>query len=223
VSDREQFTAVVHENVPLCREHYRLILSVKAFPNTEPGQFIQIACRDLPADKDLIEDVDWQPDRRIEFFDRDLVSSFAFLRRPFSLAGRTDTRDGVLLEIIHRVVGIGTDWLASLEPGDHVGILGPLGNRFQLPPPDHTAVLVGGGVGIPPMLYLADALKDRPAVAFCGATTKDLLALTIKGESDPLGITPKLCIDEFSRQNIPSIVSTDDGTYGFYTPAAPSP
>jgi dihydroorotate dehydrogenase electron transfer subunit len=72
----------------------------------------------------------------------------------------------VELDIIHRVVGIGTDWLSHLTPGDTVNILGPLGNRFELPPPDRTAILVGGGVGIPPMLYLAEYLKDRNAVAF---------------------------------------------------------
>ena len=43
-------------------------------------------------------------------------------------------------------------------PGEQVGILGPLGNRFSLPPPGASALLVGGGVGIPPMLYLAEAL-----------------------------------------------------------------
>jgi len=169
----------------------------------------------LSAGDELACEVDWEPGRRIEVFDHDLVTSFAFLRRPFSLAGRRDTSNGVLLEIIHRVVGIGTDWLAALEPGDSVGILGPLGNRFQLPPPDHTAVLVGGGVGIPPMLYLAGALKGRPAVAFSGATTKDLVALTINAPSDPQGTTPKPCITEFAEQGIPSIVTTDDGSYGF--------
>src|SRR5205814_554885 len=71
------------------------------------------------------------------------------------------------------------------------------------------------GVGIPPMLYLAGALKGRPAVAFCGATTKELFALTISGPSDPQGTTPKPCITEFAEQGIPSIVTTDDGTYGF--------
>jgi dihydroorotate dehydrogenase electron transfer subunit len=137
--------------------------------------------------------------------DDDLLSPLAMLRRPFSLAGRRDTPRGVELDVIHRVVGVGTDWLSKLRAGDQVSILGPLGNRFELPPADHTAVLVGGGVGIPPMLYLAGALRGRRAVAFAGATTRNLMPLTINADSQA---------DEFARHGIESILSTDDGSLG---------
>jgi len=46
---RGQFRATVNENVPLCREHYRLTLRLAHFPPTEPGQFIQVACNHLPS------------------------------------------------------------------------------------------------------------------------------------------------------------------------------
>lgn len=109
------------------------------------------------------------------------------------------------MEIIHRVVGIGTDWLSQLEIGDSVGILGPLGNQFRLPALDQTAILVGGGVGIPPMLYLSETLKNRRAIAFCGATTRDLLPLTINPDGQ---------IGEFARHGVASVITTDDGSLG---------
>ena len=217
-SARDQFIASVQQNVPLCREHYRLVLRVHAFPLTEPGQFIQISCRQPDAQP-------YQADREIEWALRprpprdeahapELLAPVALLRRPFSLAGRRDLRHGgVELDVIHRVVGVGTDWMSRLHVGQRVDILGPLGNRFTLPPPDGLAILVGGGVGIPPMLYLAGALEGRRAVAFSGATSRDLLPLTIAEDaSNPLEPRPRVA--EFAAHGIPSIITTDDGTCG---------
>jgi dihydroorotate dehydrogenase electron transfer subunit len=211
---RQQFDALVKENVSLCREHFRLVLSLNRFPATRPGQFIQVACRQFDLEEPADVEIEWHPGQRIEPVNRELLGPLAVLRRPFSLAGRRDTSTGVELNIIHRVVGIGTDWLSHLAPGDTVNILGPLGNRFELPPPDHTAILVGGGVGIPPMLYLAEYLKDRNAVAFCGATTKDLLPLSITDDSAD-ALTPSMRIAEFARHGIPTVITTDDASYGF--------
>jgi dihydroorotate dehydrogenase electron transfer subunit len=212
---RQQFVATVASNENICREHYRLVFSLPRFPATEPGQFIQISCRDVGIDYSEDELLEWTPGTVPQFHDREMLSPLAFLRRPFSLAGRRDTSGGVKLEIIHRIVGVGTDWLSRLKAGDEVSILGPLGNRFTLPSKDQTAILIGGGVGIPPMLYLAQKLRGHTAVAFCGATTKDLLALTIESDADANGMAPTDCIREFAEQNIQSIITTDDGSYGF--------
>ncbi len=105
--------------------------------------------------------------------------------------------------------------MSRLKVGERVDLLGPLGNRFTLPGSDGLAVLVGGGVGIPPMLYLAAALEGRSAVAFSGATSRDLLPLTIIGEQSPASIEPSMNLAEFAAHGIPSVVTTDDGTYGF--------
>ena len=210
---RGQFTAHVAANVSLCREHFHLVLKLDAFPRTRPGQFIQISCRDLTADYGNEFELAWRPGDRLPAVTPELMSPLALLRRPFSLAGRRDTPQGVELDIIHRVVGVGTDWMSRLKPHDPVGVLGPLGNAFEPPPPGGTAILVGGGVGIPPMLYLAEALRDRPAIAFCGALSRSLLPLTILHEQ-PGGIEPALAIHEFARHNIPSVITTDDGSYG---------
>ena len=217
---RGQYLATVAANIPLCDEHFRLILSLPEFPPTDPGQFIQIACHDLSprdhaADDSALE-WDWTPGDHFGLRDPHLLHPVAMLRRPFSLAGRRDVGTSVELDIIHRVVGIGTAWLADLRISDRVGILGPLGNRFALPAPHQTALLIGGGVGIPPMLYLAQRLKARRAVAFCGATRRDLLPLHLIANHPPSDQpTPTHCIAEFADCGIPSVITTDDGSLGF--------
>jgi dihydroorotate dehydrogenase electron transfer subunit len=121
----------------------------------------------------------------------------------------------VELDIIHRVVGVGTEWLSGLKLGDSVSVLGTLGNKFELPPPGETAVLVAGGVGIPPMLYLAEKLKGR-ALAFCGSTSKDLLPFTLVEAAETMKAhLPANRVAEFNRYNVQSVVTTDDGSYGY--------
>ncbi len=217
---RQQFVAAVLANDSLCRDHYRLTLGLPQFPATEPGQFVQLACRDLDEDYSPEHELEWRGDRPLDPCGAELMSPLAMLRRPFSLAGRRDTASGVELDVIHRIVGVGTDWLAKLRVDDLVHVLGPLGNTFTLPKAGGVALLVGGGVGIPPMLYLAEALNgaERRGVAFCGALTRDLLPLTVTGDTPPPtvdGIDPLLNIAEFARHGLPALITTDDGSYGF--------
>src|ERR1700683_333384 len=100
---RSQFLATVAANVPLCRDHFRLVLSLERFPATEPGQFVQVACRDWKEDE--CAEFEWQPGAAVDIAGRDLQSPVAMLRRPFSLAGRRDLAGHVELDLIHRVVG----------------------------------------------------------------------------------------------------------------------
>jgi dihydroorotate dehydrogenase electron transfer subunit len=87
-----------------------------------------------------------------------------------------------------------------------------------MPEKDGTAILVGGGVGIPPMLYLAEKLSGQKAIAFCGAMSRDLLPLAIRTDAKPPrgeGDAPAPIIEEFARHGIDSVVTTDDGSFGF--------
>jgi len=202
---RGTFLATVRQNTPLCREHFRLVLHLPSFPATAPGQFIQIECRTVGTQQLEERVIDWPGDSPANCRNTDLLGPQALLRRPFSLAGRRDLSDGVELDIIHRVVGSGTRWLSERRAGDAVSILGPLGNQFTLPHHNGHAILVGGGVGIPPMLYLAEVLAGRSGTAFVGATTRDLLPVTIRRDGSA---------DEFARHGIHSIITTDDGTLG---------
>lgn len=217
---RGQFVATVVSNHPLCREHYRLTFRVEDFPPSRPGQFVQLACRFEEMSK-VDHEFDWLPGEQMLIEGNELKGIDAFLRRPFSIAGRREVEvEGNAsncaseIDIIGREVGPGTRFLSRLEVGQSISILGPLGNTFALPDPGGTALLVGGGVGIPPMIYLAqsiaeafarDASQERSAVAFCGALTRDLLALTIESDQS---------IREFNQFGARAVITTDDGTFG---------
>jgi len=80
------------------------------------------------------------------------------LARPMSLCLATDVELAFLIDPI----GPGTRALCSLEPGDRLAVLGPLGNGFRLDV--ERPVLVGGGIGIAPLPYLSECLGNPPAV-----------------------------------------------------------
>ena len=79
------------------------------------------------------------------------------LPRPISLC-EIDKEQG-RLRIVYRVVGAGTKEFSAYQAGDDIEIMGPLGNGFPLK--EKKAFLIGGGIGIPPMLELAKNLKGH--------------------------------------------------------------
>lgn len=82
------------------------------------------------------------------------------LPRPISLCGID--REAGTLRLVYRVVGFGTKEFSQFTAGDIVDILGPLGNGFMKS--DKKAILIGGGIGIPPMLQLAKELDCEKSV-----------------------------------------------------------
>jgi dihydroorotate dehydrogenase electron transfer subunit len=81
------------------------------------------------------------------------------MRRPLSLM-RADARAG-WIEILYKVVGPGLDALSKQPIGARIGVLGPIGQGFVAHAERPRALLVGGGVGIPPMVFLAESLQAR--------------------------------------------------------------
>jgi dihydroorotate dehydrogenase electron transfer subunit len=79
------------------------------------------------------------------------------LRRPLSI-GRVH---GDQLELVWRVVGSGTESLTSLAVDDNVNLFGPLGTPFTIDSDVSHLLLVGGGLGVPPLVYLYETLKQR--------------------------------------------------------------
>jgi dihydroorotate dehydrogenase electron transfer subunit len=80
------------------------------------------------------------------------------MRRPLSIMRAGDD----WIEILYKIVGNGLRLLSRKQPGDAVSVLGPIGQPFRLSPERPNALLIGGGVGIPPMVYIADWIrKDR--------------------------------------------------------------
>jgi len=81
------------------------------------------------------------------------------MRRPLSIM-RADAQRGTI-EVLYKVVGPGLQLLGQKRAGDRISSLGPIGNGFVPHPERPRTLLVGGGVGIPPMVFLAEALLER--------------------------------------------------------------
>lgn len=87
-----------------------------------------------------------------------------FLRRPISVALVQEDAPADTAALIFEVRGKGTDWLARRQAGDRISVLGPLGNGFAMEDTGRY-LLVGGGIGVPPLLgYAAKGGKRTTAV-----------------------------------------------------------
>lgn len=211
-------SAEVMGNRRLCRDHFRLSLRLHSFPPARPGQFVHLSPELVATDRYRV--VEWKGDKALTEWRAEMEQPM--LRRAFSIAGLRrpfTASDGAEIDIIHRVVGTATRWLASRAVGDRVSLLGPLGNGFPVRTAKRRAWLVAGGVGLPPMLWLAEALAaaGRDTTAFCGAQTVDLLPLTIRRDAPPAADAKHAAFsaEEFAAHHVPVVLSTDDGSLGF--------
>jgi dihydroorotate dehydrogenase electron transfer subunit len=80
------------------------------------------------------------------------------MRRPLSIM-RTDAKAG-WIEVLYKIVGPGLAALSKLPVGATIPVLGPIGQGFHPSPSRPRTLMVGGGVGIPPMVFLADSLRS---------------------------------------------------------------
>ncbi|MER3419409.1 MAG: hypothetical protein C4290_02285, partial [Chloroflexota bacterium] len=76
------------------------------------------------------------------------------LPRAFSIYRIRDGSDGPEIGLLLEVVGRGTAWLARRRPGDEVALFGPLGHGFSVRPAARNLLLVGGGIGVAPLVWL---------------------------------------------------------------------
>lgn len=86
------------------------------------------------------------------------------MRRPLSIM-RADRERG-WIEVLYKIVGHGLERLSKRRIGERVSTLGPIGRGFVVHPQRPRTLLVGGGVGIPPMLFLAERLRERTDAAW---------------------------------------------------------
>ena len=118
-----------------------------------------------------------------------------FLRRPISVCDYDDKA----LTIIYKVVGKGTEAMASMKEGK-LDILTGLGNGYDLSVSGETPVLIGGGVGVPPMYNLARKLLGQ------GKIVTVILGFNTKNEI--------FYEEEFKKLGCTVLVTTVDGSYG---------
>jgi 2-polyprenylphenol hydroxylase and related flavodoxin oxidoreductases len=140
-------------------------------PEMHPGQFVEVHVADSPT---------------------------TFLRRPISVNFVDKEKNELWLLI--QIIGDGTRRMSEYKKGDKINLLLPLGNTFSLPEnKDATVLLVGGGVGTAPMLYLGAQLKEKgynPVFLLGARSIKDLMQL-----------------EDFARYgNV--FTTTEDGTHG---------
>lgn len=100
-------------------------------------------------------------------------SNDPLLRRPLSIFDFREVEQKV--EFIYRVVGKGTKLLSKMNSGEEIDILGPLGSGFSLDKKHDKLDLIGGGMGIVPLYYLAKKLKAEDISVYLGAAKREEL------------------------------------------------
>lgn len=119
-----------------------------------------------------------------------------FLRRPISICDVC----GDETTIIYKTVGSGTEYLSRLNAGEKLDVLSGLGNGFDLSKSGNAPLVIGGGVGVPPMYYLAKCLKNEG---------KDVTAVLGFNTADEVFGTK-----EFEALGIKTVLATADGSLG---------
>lgn len=136
---------------------------------SKPGQFLNFRCGD---------------------------SYEAYLRRPISICD-ANTEFGTVTAVF-QVRGAGTSRLAKLKAGDCADVMGPLGTGFKKAEAEGSIVVVGGGIGLFPLLFLLKSFKDAERITLLGFRSQSQVVLE----------------KEFTNVSERIEISTDDGSYG---------
>lgn len=144
MAQKKKVTATVVSQKEIAEQIYDLWLETELAQDARPGQFVAV----YPQDASTL------------------------LPRPISIC-EADKENG-RLRLVYRIAGKGTKEFASYQPGDKVSVLGVLGNGFPLEKAEGKKVfLMGGGIGIPPMLQLAKELNAKKQI-IVGYRNQDL-------------------------------------------------
>lgn len=176
--NKHQEVATVIWNKPESKSCYRIGLSCdNEYKNARPGQFVTLH---LPGNLTPL------------------------LRRPFSIHRLINTNEQFKgIEILYKVVGGFTEQLTRLSEGDVIDLLGPLGNGFTISGKNNKIVLVGGGIGIAPLVFLAEVIAQKNAdlsgsvACLGGKTAEDIL-----------------CSSAFQSMGLRVDITTEDGSEG---------
>lgn len=140
------------------------------------------------------------------------------MRRPLSIM-RADADDGSV-EFLYKPVGHGLAQLATREAGDIISLLGPIGHGFDPDPQRPIILAVAGGVGIPPVYFLAETLRDDARFelfVLLGSEVPFPFQTTVRDESIT-GLPPSAshAIVDLERWHVPSALASNAGLEGCY-------
>jgi len=151
---------------------FRMVLqSGRLTESAKPGQFLNIRCGH---------------------------SLQAYLRRPISICD-VHAGDGTV-DIVFQIRGSGTELLGEMKPGEEADVMGPLGNPFKPVNPGGSAIVVGGGIGTFPLLYLLRTMPEVKRTALLGFRTAGAVVMA----------------KEFSSVADCMEIATDDGSLGHH-------
>ncbi|MBI2938895.1 MAG: dihydroorotate dehydrogenase electron transfer subunit [Chloroflexi bacterium] len=171
----KQLVTLVTANVEVAaRVHVLRFAALGIAQTARPGQFVHLRCA---------------------------RESDPLLRRPLSVLRtvRDPANRPVEAEVLLDVVGRGTALLSQIRPGDALDVLGPLGRPFEVLPTTRRALLIGGGVGIAPLIALAQDLLPR------GVEVVLLAGFRSAAKAFPAALVPP---------EAEYVVATDDGSLG---------
>ena len=142
-----------------------------------------------------------------------------FLRRPISVCNITEG----ILTIIYKVVGVGTEAMSHLPIGTQLDILTVLGNGYDLSKAGDKPLLVGGGVGVPPMYMLARQLREmgKDVRVILGFNTKD--EVFYEEEFRALGCDVTVTTVDGSHGTKGFVTNALDGQQSYYYTCGPLP
>lgn len=166
MSEKIKEKAVIISQEEISLDIYSMWIQTNAAKTAKPGQFVALYCND----------------------------GSRILPRPISIC--EIDKEGNKLRLVYRVVGKGTDEFSKYHAGVEVEVMGPLGNGFPMEKAEgKKALIIGGGIGVPPMVELAKQLK---------AEEKNVVA----------GYRNLLFLDEELKANGNFYPATEDGSTG---------
>jgi dihydroorotate dehydrogenase electron transfer subunit len=117
------------------------------------------------------------------------------LRRPFSIYRYRPNDGGV--EILYKVIGVGTKLLSEMSPGEDLDIIGPLGNGFPIQSKDRKPIiLVAGGIGIAPLMAVAEAVGGKASLIIGGKSKVDVAF--VEDDARDIGLDVKYATEDGS-------------------------
>ncbi len=194
------------------KRNYLMRFEIEGKVQINPGHFLEINFEYDDLQPTILDDNTLKTKELPKHFG--LIEPYALISRPISVCNVYHKQHSTEISIIYKTVGIWTSKLAKSQQGDKLKIVGPLGGSvFPILSSYDICVLVAGGVGLPPLLFLAEELSR------CGNFKKIyLLVGSASREELPLPYTDDMKkIREFavlSSPNVELIIATDDGSEG---------